>query len=989
MVSEILNIDNAVSESIYLRELHHANVYPVFVIFKHTDDDMLHATIRKFTKSYWGHAAIAFDPSLKSMYSFLISADGFGRESIVTYGDKSTVKVMCCLVDLPTYQKMRASVTDFARKKKKTSYGFKHFIAALTKVPMQGNLAMVCSNFVDYILKVGDISPTKMDFSVIHPGRLSRAFNAKKEKKFFTIYQGPSNQYNPDQTFRVIKVRSGVLTTESNIPSTHDEMSIICENLFDDEYKPYTEAYIMGNDMEPTMESLLNKDDVYYRFDDWVNGKENVLFITGLSGSGKSTLATKIAKKYHAKYIEIDVEGKKIEREHHEIEHLSSKNARKQRILELIVSKYGNEKVVIEGYQIGTFCDPDYVKQHAIIIIGVGTLLADWRITKRALTDIDRERKFADTDNRLLLLLHAITVGLPKNIKANLHADSRITDFRANFEYFEPSMEAYFDTHTKIPYKCETKNCYRTLQGPTKNPIPNLILHKDNHTWRVRSEILLFKGDKLLLVKTGKMNQYGVTYIIPGGGIDTPSEYIEVAAARECKEEAHITPKNVRYTGITSSKLYKITPWWHKDVLWPDGIKYDGYMTFICTGEYDGEYKGYVKVMDRQSDFKNQKFYSYDECKDILSKEHKELFEKYLITNLNKTLTDYRWGLVTPSGKIIDDPESTHWVNDYKILTPDKFEKHKAGCCWDYCVYQKKWFEKNFPKYKLTFWYIEDEDMHTHTTMTYEIPGDNTVYWFEGSWKPNAGIKEFSSEKEFMNKFIDLFMEGRKFYILMKYEPIEGLSCEEFMTYVIKNGKISHIDSESEPNYYYKFSSDFNHSKSIDPNKLQRFIEIEDILLSKKSAGLNKAELDELKMISKSVTAPSVESFVPTMESNKPFYFYHLVPKGSDVRKMGLISPQYMYDHKMYDMFDKSVEKYRSRISGPFKLSTKKPEELTREDIINAMNTFRKGKDGMNQIYLFRYAPHKGLGKNMHETLAGKDVYRIDLNDPRVKKYIK
>lgn len=51
---------------------------------------------------------------------------------------------------------------------------------------------------------------------------------------------------------------------------------------------------------------FFNKNDLYWKFEDFESNKTNVLLITGLSGSGKSTLGNKLSKKYNAEYIELD-----------------------------------------------------------------------------------------------------------------------------------------------------------------------------------------------------------------------------------------------------------------------------------------------------------------------------------------------------------------------------------------------------------------------------------------------------------------------------------------------------------------------------------------------------------------------------------------------------------------------------------------------------------------------------------------------------------
>jgi hypothetical protein len=57
---------------------------------------------------------------------------------------------------------------------------------------------------------------------------------------------------------------------------------------------------------------VISEDDIYINFDKFVSKKEHVLLITGLSGGGKSTLGKKMAEKYNAYYVEMDVIGFKI-----------------------------------------------------------------------------------------------------------------------------------------------------------------------------------------------------------------------------------------------------------------------------------------------------------------------------------------------------------------------------------------------------------------------------------------------------------------------------------------------------------------------------------------------------------------------------------------------------------------------------------------------------------------------------------------------------
>lgn len=121
--------------------------------------------------------------------------------------------------------------------------------------------------------------------------------------------------------------------------------------------------------------------------------------------------------------------------------------------------------------------------------------------------------------------------------------------------------------------------------------------------------------------------------------------------------------------------------------------------------------------------------------------------------------------------------------------------------------------------------------------------------------------------------------------------------------------------------------------------------------------------------------------------SNKPFYFYHLFPKNSKINIDGIISPRYMLDNGLFDLFDQSTNKYRNRIVNGWKYYNKDPNQLTRDEIVDSLNRFR-GRYGDNMIYFFKFPPSKILGKNMRNLLKDKIIYQIDLNNPEVRNII-
>lgn len=117
------------------------------------------------------------------------------------------------------------------------------------------------------------------------------------------------------------------------------------------------------------------------------------------------------------------------------------------------------------------------------------------------------------------------------------------------------------------------------------------------------------------------------------------------------------------------------------------------------------------------------------------------------------------------------------------------------------------------------------------------------------------------------------------------------------------------------------------------------------------------------------------------------FYFYHLVPKNANI-KNGLISLKYMYDHKLWDLFDENSLKYKERILHNWNIAQfQNKKTLIWKDYIDVLNIFR-GDNGASAIYFFRYPPYKKLGSKIEELSKEKDIYRIDLNNQKVKEHI-
>lgn len=219
-----------------------------------------------------------------------------------------------------------------------------------------------------------------------------------------------------------------------------------------------------NSEMNTITENLLMQEpNVEYRFDMWLEGRCNLLFVTGLSGSGKSTYARALAKKYNCNHVEIDKFGDEVKAKHPEIRQLPQPE-RFTEIVKYAIEKFQSQRTVIEGAQIA-YIDPEIVKPYACIILTTSALISTYRAVRRSFVDTKREAYWAGTDNPVLLFLHALFISAPKLIKWNLKQYSDMEKYKQNFttEHFvtQPLSESSY-LGVELEGVIETNNRYST-----------------------------------------------------------------------------------------------------------------------------------------------------------------------------------------------------------------------------------------------------------------------------------------------------------------------------------------------------------------------------------------------------------------------------------------------------------------------------------------------------------------------------------------------
>lgn len=189
------------SENISIREMDFSNspIKPIFIIL-FTGKNTFSKAIKWWTDSSFSHAMLSLDSSFKRCYSYGMEGaksklGGFIIEDLTNKPKQSLCKIYATFVSNEAYETIKRNIDWFIHMQEKTRYSFKNIVSFLFQIPMQSDLNMICSQFVDRMIKLGHIDFTKKQSALLSPADLDRAAN--RNKKIFTIYKGFAEKIKP------------------------------------------------------------------------------------------------------------------------------------------------------------------------------------------------------------------------------------------------------------------------------------------------------------------------------------------------------------------------------------------------------------------------------------------------------------------------------------------------------------------------------------------------------------------------------------------------------------------------------------------------------------------------------------------------------------------------------------------------------------------------------------------------------------------------
>lgn len=218
---KIVNVDRySLSEDV--EEPAIAELEPVYItLIRHGGINS--KVIRLGTHSSWSHAGITFDNSLKEIYSFNASTpnkrSGFSIENVKFYEEAKDVylKVITFFVEPKIKKALKEKVDFYMKNMDKTTYSFANiFNIILNKTKDTAySLSMVCSQFVDNVLKMVNIDLTGKPSNLVNPGDFDRKTRSS-DSKLYIVYEGPLKSYKP----RTVKDKINKLLSSLGSPDS-------------------------------------------------------------------------------------------------------------------------------------------------------------------------------------------------------------------------------------------------------------------------------------------------------------------------------------------------------------------------------------------------------------------------------------------------------------------------------------------------------------------------------------------------------------------------------------------------------------------------------------------------------------------------------------------------------------------------------------------------------------------------------------------------
>lgn len=217
----------SIYDDAYIEESTKDNKNPVYIILVYTASTF-GKMIKEYTHGIYTHAAMSLDNTLNKLYSFNLNNQfnklgGFSIESIEGYKKDNKDAIMCVYTTFISDDKKRKldkQINYFIGNIDKTKYSIINVLGLIANKPIELANDMICSQFVDRMLKSVDIDVTGMASSLVTPNDIYKSTS----NKIYKVYEGRVDEYNHKKIqAKVNKLRRSSITEAKSAPIQFDK----------------------------------------------------------------------------------------------------------------------------------------------------------------------------------------------------------------------------------------------------------------------------------------------------------------------------------------------------------------------------------------------------------------------------------------------------------------------------------------------------------------------------------------------------------------------------------------------------------------------------------------------------------------------------------------------------------------------------------------------------------------------------------------------
>jgi hypothetical protein len=208
--------DDVVTESTsnLTKEFVDKDIYPVYIVLSYTDDE----------SPYYTHAGLSLDSDMKNIYTFVNDEDksGFQVEELSYYRSlnrQSKVIILTLFVNKSTLNLIKSKMDQYVdNQNDKELNNLTNVLSRTKKGEDSNSISLICTQFVDIILKSADLDVTKTDSNLVDPETF---IEISENPKVYQVYSGNISDYKESRVENAIKklfnneIRSRLLYKDS------------------------------------------------------------------------------------------------------------------------------------------------------------------------------------------------------------------------------------------------------------------------------------------------------------------------------------------------------------------------------------------------------------------------------------------------------------------------------------------------------------------------------------------------------------------------------------------------------------------------------------------------------------------------------------------------------------------------------------------------------------------------------------------------------